>query len=124
MTPAGTARESEEWRDPRIWGVADHFAFPKTSVPIEIHSASERPNRLRLRSHNGAEVVIAANNGTRALASILAELIIPLFLGKDVRQTEYLIQLLYRDERNYKYARMRLWSGYDGGSERKKAGGC
>ncbi|APE27162.1 mandelate racemase/muconate lactonizing enzyme family protein [Aurantiacibacter gangjinensis] len=99
-----------DWRNPRIWGVANHFSAPEFIETIEVYSAGARQNYMRLRSRSGAEGVVACNNRTRALASVLSELVIPFFIGKDAVQIEQLIQDVYRHGRNYKYAGMALWN--------------
>ena len=65
---------------------------------------------VHVRSKDGAEGV-SLTNGRRYLSSILQELVIPFFLGKDARKLESeLLFELYRHRSNYKLQGLALWS--------------
>ena len=69
-----------------------------------------RDRFVRVRTRDGAEG-ISLTNGRPYLASILQELVIPLFLGKDARKLESeLLFELYRHRSNYKLQGLALWS--------------
>ncbi len=69
-----------------------------------------RDQFVRVRSKDGAEG-ISLTNGRPYLASILKELVIPFFLGKDARELESsLLFELYRHRSNYKLQGLALWS--------------
>ena len=65
---------------------------------------------VHVRSKDGAEGV-SLTNGRRYLSTILQELVIPFFLGKDARKLESeLLFELYRHRSNYKLQGLALWS--------------
>ena len=65
---------------------------------------------VHVRSKDGAEGV-SLTNGRRYLSSILQELVIPFFIGKDARKLESeLLFELYRHRSNYKLQGLALWS--------------
>jgi len=66
---------------------------------------------VHVRSRDGAEGV-SLTNPPRAeyLSSILQQLVIPFFLGKDARDLENLLWELYRWQDNYKLYGLALWS--------------
>ena len=70
----------------------------------------DRDQFVHVRSKDGAEGV-SLTNGRRYLSSILQELVIPFFLGKDARKLESeLLFELYRHRSNYKLQGLALWS--------------
>lgn len=70
----------------------------------------DRDQFVHVRSKDGAEGV-SLTNGRRYLSSILQELVIPFFLGKDARTLESeLLFELYRHRSNYKLQGLALWS--------------
>ena len=70
----------------------------------------DRDQFVHVRSKDGAEGV-SLTNGRRYLSSILQELVIPFFLGKDARKLESeLLFELYRYRSNYKLQGLALWS--------------
>ena len=69
-----------------------------------------RDQFVRVRTRDGAEG-ISLTNGRPYLASILQELVMPFFLGKDARKLESeLLFELYRHRSNYKLQGLALWS--------------
>ncbi len=65
---------------------------------------------IHVQSADGAEG-LSVTNGRRYLAGILAELIVPFFLGKDARKLESeLLHELYRYRSNYKLQGLAFWS--------------
>ena len=82
--------------------------------PIVIDSVrlleNGRDQFVHVRSKDGAEGISLAN-GRPYLASILSELVIPFFVGKDARDLESsLLFELYRHRSNYKLQGLALWS--------------
>jgi L-alanine-DL-glutamate epimerase-like enolase superfamily enzyme len=71
----------------------------------------DREYFVHVRSRDGAEGV-SLTNPPRAdyLDKILKQLVIPFFIGKDVRDLENLLWELYRWEDNYKLYGLALWS--------------
>jgi D-galactarolactone cycloisomerase len=53
---------------------------------------------------------IPANTRIPYLRGIFNGLVVPFFVGKDLRDIEALVEKCYRDERNYKYCGMPLWN--------------
>ena len=70
----------------------------------------DRDQFVRVRTRDGA-VGISLTNGRPYLASILRDLVIPFFVGKDARALESeLLFELYRHRSNYKLQGLALWS--------------
>ncbi len=65
---------------------------------------------IRTRSKDGATGVSIGNIRFPHLFSILQGLVIPYFLGKDARDLESLVDGIYLEDSNYKYAGMPFWS--------------
>ena len=64
---------------------------------------------IQVKSKDGHFGRIPANEKISHLMSILKNLIIPFFVGKNAREVESLIQEIYRVNSNYKYAGMPFW---------------
>ncbi len=70
----------------------------------------DRDQFVHVRTKDGAEGV-SLTNGRPYLASILEQLVIPFFVGKDARELESsLLFELYRHRSNYKLQGLALWS--------------
>ncbi|MBW7454049.1 mandelate racemase/muconate lactonizing enzyme family protein [Paenibacillus sepulcri] len=64
---------------------------------------------LRARSKDGSEGVAVASERAEYLHPLLKQLIIPYFIGKDVRDLEKLLDGVYVHESNYKLSGLALW---------------
>jgi L-alanine-DL-glutamate epimerase-like enolase superfamily enzyme len=65
---------------------------------------------IRVRSRDGAAGLIQANNRMPVLLPLLEHLVAPLFVGRDARDLESLVDEVFLDERNYKFAGMPFWN--------------
>ena len=65
---------------------------------------------LVVNGDNGLKGIIQCNDRMQHLVSILKGLVIPHFIGKDVRNLTQLVDNAYRLNCNYKYAGMPLWN--------------
>lgn len=65
---------------------------------------------LRVRSRDGAVGLIQANNRMPVLLPLLEHLVAPHFIGRDARDIESLVDEVFLDERNYKFAGMPFWN--------------
>jgi L-alanine-DL-glutamate epimerase-like enolase superfamily enzyme len=65
---------------------------------------------LRVRSKDGAEGLSVDNGRMPLLRPLLQQLIIPYFIGKDARELEEHLFQVYREDSNYKYQGLALWS--------------
>ncbi|MEM7656376.1 MAG: enolase C-terminal domain-like protein [Bacteroidota bacterium] len=61
---------------------------------------------LRAFSQDGAMGLVPVNSRMKVLVPMLEELVMPFFVGKDALEIETLIDDVYRDGRNYKFAGM------------------
>lgn len=87
-------------------------AVSKTPVRIERIEVLQHEGHVfvRSRSTDGAEGV-CLTNGRDYLVPLLADRIIPFFVGKDARDLESLVDLVYRrHESNYKLAGLAFWN--------------
>ena len=106
--PAGPTREALDKAAARP--VVD---FSAVKSPVVIDSIRVLKNHgecfLHVRSKDGAEG-ISVTNGREYLHPILKELLVPYFLGKDVRDLETHLWELYRFQSNYKMQGLAFWS--------------
>ncbi len=65
---------------------------------------------LRVRSSDGAVGFIQGNNRLPLLLPLLENLVAPVFIGRDARDLESLVDEVFADERNYKFAGMPFWN--------------
>lgn len=92
-----------------------HKRFPS---PIKIESIEQlrvgKSIWFRVRSRNGATGVCPGNDRLNVTVEMAKQLVIPFFLGKDVRDIESLVDGVYTvsDQRGsvYKYAGMPFWN--------------
>ena len=116
---SGSAPRGERQRGPSVADLDAAAAAPILDLsgldePLIIDSIQllekGRDQFLHIRAKDGAEG-ISLTNGRSYLASILQELVIPFFLGKDARKLEAnLLFDLYRHRSNYKLQGLALWS--------------
>jgi L-alanine-DL-glutamate epimerase-like enolase superfamily enzyme len=69
----------------------------------------EREYFVRVRSKDGAEGIAVTNERAEYLYPILNKLVIPYFIGKDVRDLDSHLFELYRYRSNYKLQGLALW---------------
>jgi L-alanine-DL-glutamate epimerase-like enolase superfamily enzyme len=69
-----------------------------------------REHFVRVRTRDGAEGVSVDNGRMPVLHTLLNQLVIPYFIGKDARQIEDHLFGVYRHASNYKYQGLALWS--------------
>ena len=69
-----------------------------------------REHFLRVRCKDGTEGISVDNGRMDILHSLLNRLVIPYFIGKDVRDLEEHLFEVYRHQDNYKYQGLALWS--------------
>jgi L-alanine-DL-glutamate epimerase-like enolase superfamily enzyme len=85
-----------------------------SASPIRIQSVEVLRARGRLyvasTSSEGAVGVVAANSRLVHCLSLLKHLVIPYFVGKDARDLESLVDGVYTEGSNYKYAGMPFWN--------------
>jgi len=83
------------------------------SSPVVIESIELLRGRhdylIRVRSKEGAEGIAVDNGRARYLYPILNKLVIPYFIGKDVRDLERHLWEVYRHRSNYKLQGLALW---------------
>jgi len=86
--------------------------FAKAPLPIERIDILKYENHhfVRVRSTDGAEGIILANSRLENTVTLFKNLIVPFFQNKDARQIETLVDEVYSDARNYKYAGMPFWN--------------
>jgi L-alanine-DL-glutamate epimerase-like enolase superfamily enzyme len=65
---------------------------------------------VRSRSAEGATGIVFANEQLSHALSLLSNLVVPFFIGKDARDLESLVDGVYTAGRNYKYAGMPFWN--------------
>lgn len=83
-------------------------------TPVKIASLellrSGRTYLVRARSSDGAEGLIVPNGDRlRDVYPVFLNRVAPLFLGKDARDLEGLLEELYRHDSNYKFQGLALW---------------
>ena len=108
-TPSGPSIQELDAAASRSVLDVSSFDEPLIIDSIELLE-KDRDQFVRVRTKDGAEG-IALTNGRPYLATILQELVIPFFLGKDARALESeLLFELYRHRSNYKLQGLALWS--------------
>ena len=65
---------------------------------------------VRTTSTEGLVGIAITNQWLRSLLSVVQNLVIPFFLGKDARDLERLVDEVYTYPSNYKLAGLALWS--------------
>src|SRR5262249_48599390 len=65
---------------------------------------------IHVRSKDGAEGIALDNDRAQYLGPLFKQLIVPFFIGKDVRDLENHLWELYRFRDNYKLQGIALWS--------------
>lgn len=87
--------------------------FQGLDRPVVIHSIrllrKGREHFVHVRSTDGAEGLCVTNERARYLYPILKTLVIPYFIGKDVRDLEGHLWELYRYQSNYKLQGLAFW---------------
>jgi len=100
---------------------SDQHAFPHflniesiCSTPIIVESIEllkySGVYLVRSRSKDGASGVATCNSRVMYLASMLKELVIPAFIGRDARKIESLVNEVYIFKNNYKYQGTPFWN--------------
>lgn len=84
-----------------------------SAIVIEKVNVIDYDNQLFVRtiSSDGITGYVKANARLKHGLSMLKDLIIPHFIGQDVRNLEELIKKIYFVDRNYKYAGLPFWNG-------------
>ncbi len=84
------------------------------TVPLIIQKAEilrrEKDLFIRVTAKNGAVGIIEANNRMPQVISLFKELVAPFFIGKDARDVETLVDGVYTEGSNYKFAGMPFWN--------------
>jgi L-alanine-DL-glutamate epimerase-like enolase superfamily enzyme len=65
---------------------------------------------VRATAADGSVGAVPANDQLTPLLGILRDLVVPTFVGRDVREIERLVDDVYAAARNYKFAGMPLWN--------------
>jgi L-alanine-DL-glutamate epimerase-like enolase superfamily enzyme len=88
-----------------------HQLFPDPVIlkSVEVFSFDQEL-LLVVRNDHGMQGITLCNQRMPALLSILKELVIPFFKGKDVRNICRLVDEVYTVNSNYKYAGMPFWN--------------
>lgn len=89
-------------------GVANLHDIFKTAIIIKSIEVLKTQGKLFVKSTSadGVTGITLCNERMDYLIPILQGLVVPLFLDKDARDLSQLVDLVYRDGRNYKYAGM------------------
>jgi L-alanine-DL-glutamate epimerase-like enolase superfamily enzyme len=88
--------------------------IPQIKSPVMIESIEllrkNKTHFVRVRSKDGAEGISVDDGRMGYLHPILNELVIPYFVGKDVRDLEEHLFQVYRYQSNYKLLGLALWT--------------
>ncbi len=104
LSPSGTLRD----RSP-ILNLHPHFPSPVKIESIEVLRVSGR-HYVRSTSSDGAVGSAAGNSRIPHILSLLKHLVIPYFKGNDARDLASLVDGVYIQGSNYKYAGMPFWN--------------
>lgn len=85
-------------------------AFPSPIVVDRIQLWRAQKRLILQVQSEGAQGLTVCNERMEHLVSLLHGLVIPFFSGKDARQIPALVEEVFRDERNYKFAGMPFWN--------------
>ncbi|MCK4752201.1 MAG: mandelate racemase/muconate lactonizing enzyme family protein [Planctomycetes bacterium] len=84
------------------------------SGPVKIVSIEYLRNReldfIRAESTDGVVGIALTNNRLRYFGPMLRKLVMPYFLGKDIRQLESLVDGVYTHKGNYKFSGLAFWN--------------
>ena len=84
------------------------------SGPVKIGSIEYLRNReldfIRAESTDGVVGIALTNKRLRYFGPMLRKLVIPYFLGKDIRQLESLVDGVYTYKGNYKFSSLAFWN--------------
>lgn len=88
--------------------LVDLYSFFKDPVILKKVEAVRTQGKMFVRttSGDGVQGITMCNERMEYLVPILKGLVVPFFLGKDARDLENLVNEVYKDGRNYKYAGM------------------
>ena len=86
-----------------------HFAEPVTIAAIDVLRL-DGESLIRCTAADGAVGIIPAHEKLTDFLSLLKELVRPFFINKDARDLPELVEGVYLEERNYKYAGMPFWN--------------
>jgi L-alanine-DL-glutamate epimerase-like enolase superfamily enzyme len=111
------------WRMPKTQSEPVRFEMINFEPMMSLHEKIKQPviiekievRRIEkqyfvlIKSKGGDVGLIEANNRLPLLIPIFKELVVPCFLNRDARDVESLVDEVYADERNYKFAGMPFW---------------
>ena len=90
-------------------GLHERFSSPIEIASIEV-LAFEGRHFVRTTSTEGLVGIAITNQRLRELLSLVQNVVIPVFLGRDARDLEQLVDEVYIHRSNYKLAGLALWS--------------
>lgn len=97
---------------PLVHSLIDAQRLPTSPVVIESATLLRKRRRffVRMRSTDGVEGVAVGHERLEFVWPVLAELVLPCFVGQDARQIERLVNAVARHDGNYKVAGLAFWT--------------